>query len=519
MNHKIGIPKETQSGETRVAATPRTVAQLIELGFEVLVESQAGEQASISDDAFTEAGARLADQQEVWACPTVLKVLPPTSTEAGLLSDGATLISFFWPATNQDLLEQLQQRKITVLAMDMVPRISRAQSMDALSSMANISGYRAVVEAVNSFGRFFTGQITAAGQIPPAKVLVIGAGVAGLAAIGAATQLGAIVRAFDTRIKGEEQIQSMGGEFLKLDVPVENTGAGDGYASTMSEEFIAAEMALFAEQAKEVDIIITTAAIPGKEAPKLISAEMVQSMKNGSVIVDLAALTGGNCVLTEPGKKITTDNGVTIIGYTDMANRLAGQAAQLYANNLFNLMRLLVPGKDGVLELNFEDDIIRNMTATHDGELMYPPPPIQVSAAPAAKKQPATPAAAPIKKEKKALPAPFKIALLAVAALLFLWLGQNAPAAFLNHLIVFVLSCVVGYYVIWNVTHALHTPLMSVTNAISSIIILGALLQIGQAGFLVSLLAFIAIFVASINIFGGFYVTRRMLHMFRKKEQ
>jgi len=517
MSNKIGIPKETLAGETRVAATPRTVTQLIDLGFDVLIEKGAGEKASINDEDYAQAGAQLVATTEVWSCPTVLKVNPPTDDEVKQISTGATLISFFWPATQSELLEQLQEKEVTVLAMDMVPRISRAQSMDALSSMANISGYRAVIEAANSFGRFFTGQITAAGQIPPAKVLVIGAGVAGLAAIGAATQLGAVVRAFDTRLEVAEQIESMGGEFLKLDVPIEDTGSGDGYATTMSDEFIAAEMKLFAEQAKEVDIIISTAAIPGKEAPKLITEEMVKSMKNGSVIVDLAALTGGNCVLTKAGEKIVTENGVTIIGYTDMMNRLPAQAAQLYANNLINLMRLLVPHKDGELELDFDDVVIRNMTATHKGELMYPPPPIQVSATPKPK-QP-QPTAAPIKKQKKGLPKPFKIGLLGLAAILFLWMGQNAPAQFLNHMIVFVLSCVVGYYVIWNVTHSLHTPLMSVTNAISSIIIVGALLQIGQAGFFVSLLAFIAIFVASINIFGGFYVTRRMLLMFRKKEQ
>src|SRR5699024_11014483 len=357
-------------------------------------------------------------------------------------------ISFFWPANNEALLTQLQEKKVTVLAMDMVPRISRAQSMDALSSMANISGYRAVIEAANSFGRFFTGQITAAGQIPPAKVLVIGAGVAGLAAIGAATQLGAVVRAFDTRLEVAEQIESMGGEFLKLDFPIESTGGGDGYATTMSDEFIEAELKLFAEQAKEVDIIISTAAIPGQEAPKLITDEMVQSMKNGSVIVDLAALTGGNCTLTKPGEKITTDNGVTIIGYTDMMNRLPTQAAQLYANNIINLMRLLAPGKEGELALDFDDDVIRNMTLTHDGDLMYPPPPIQVSAAPAAQKKTPTPTAPTTPASKKALPRPIAIGLLGIVAILFLWLGQNAPAQFLNHMIVFVLSCVVGYYVI-----------------------------------------------------------------------
>src|SRR5690625_5078607 len=386
MNHKIGIPKETLKGETRVAATPKTVQQLIDLGFEVLIEQGAGTLASMDDEAYAQSGAQICSAQEVWACPVILKVNPPSSKEVDLISEGATLISFFWPANEAELIEQLQKKQVTVLAMDMVPRISRAKSMDALSSMANISGYRAVVEAASSFGRFFTGQITAAGQIPPAKVLVIGAGVAGLAAIGAATQLGAVVRAFDTRLEVAEQIESMGGEFLKLDFPVESTDAGDGYATTMSEEFIQAEMDLFAEQAKDVDIIISTAAIPGQPAPKLITRDMVESMKNGSVIVDLAALTGGNCELTVAGEKIVTDNGVTIIGYTDLMNRLPLQAAQLYSNNLINLMRLLVPNKDGTLVLDFDDVIIRNMTVTHQVEIMSPPPPIQVSAAPAAKK-------------------------------------------------------------------------------------------------------------------------------------
>src|SRR5690625_275507 len=471
MNHKIGIPKETLKGETRVATTPKTVQQLIDLGFEVLIEQGAGTLASMDDEAYAQSGAQICSAQEVWACPMILKVNPPSFKEVDLISEGATLISFFWPANEAELIEQLQKKQVTVLAMDMVPRISRAQSMDALSSMANISGYRAVVEAANSFGRFFTGQITAAGQIPPAKVLVIGAGVAGLAAIGAATQLGAVVRAFDTRLEVAEQIESMGGEFLKLDFPVESTDAGDGYATTMSEEFIQAEMDLFAEQAKDVDIIISTAAIPGQPAPKLITDRKSTRLNSSHVAIDLAALTGGNCTLTEPGQKITTDNGVTIIGYTDMMNRLPTQAAQLYANNIINLMRLLAPAKDGTLALDFDDDIIRNMTLTHEGDLMYPPPPIQVSAAPAAQKKAPTPAPAPAA-QKKSLPRPLGIGLLGIAAILFLWLGQNAPTQFLNHMIVFVLSCVVGYYVIWNVTHSLHTPLMSVTNAISSIIIL-----------------------------------------------
>lgn len=509
---RIGIPKETLPGETRVAATPRTVEQLLKLGYEVLVEEGAGKTAHLEDNAYAAAGATIADREQVWACPILFKVNPPSDAAVDRLQPGTILISFFWPALNPKLLQQLQEKNITVLAMDMVPRMSRAQAMDALSSMANISGYRAVVEAASEFGRFFTGQITAAGRVPPAEVLVIGAGVAGLSAIGAAMQLGAIVKAFDTRLEVAEQIQSMGGEFLKLDFPVQSGDAGDGYATTMSDEFIAAEMKLFAEQAKQVDIIITTAAIPGKTAPILITKEMVDSMQPGSVIVDLAAPTGGNCEYTVADKMIVTDNGVKVIGYTDLVNRLPGQSSQLYSTNLVNLAKLMTPNKDGEIQLDFEDAIVRNMTLTHDGDLMYPPPAIQVSAAPS------KPKTAPVIKKEPPKPMPLwkKLIPLGVGALLFLWLGANAPAAFLNHMIVFVLSCVVGYYVVWNVTHALHTPLMSVTNAISGIIVVGALLQIGQGNWFISVLAFIAILIASINIFGGFYVTRRMLKMFRK---
>lgn len=510
---KIGIPRESLSGETRVACTPATVAQLQKLGFEVVVESGAGLAASLDDAAYQTAGAALANKEAVWNCPLIYKVNAPSEHELPLLKEGQTLVSFIWPAQNPELVQKLTDKKINVLAMDMVPRISRAQALDALSSMANISGYRAVIEAANAFGRFFTGQITAAGKVPPAQVLVIGAGVAGLAAIGTANSLGAVVKAFDTRLEVAEQIESMGGKFLKLDFPQESGGSGDGYAKVMSDEFIAAEMKLFAEQAKEVDIIITTAAIPGKPAPKLITKEMVESMKPGSVIVDLAAATGGNCELTKPGELSVTDNGVKIIGYTDMANRLAGQSSQLYATNLVNLTKLLSPNKDGEIALDFEDVIIRNMTVTRDGEITFPPPAIQVSAQPQqAQKQPEAVA----KPEPKPVPVWKKLAPAAIAAVLVLWVGAVAPEAFLNHFIVFVLSCVIGYYVVWNVSHSLHTPLMSVTNAISGIIVVGALLQIGQGSFFVSLLAFIAILIASINIFGGFFVTRRMLNMFRK---
>lgn len=510
---RIGIPKESLAGETRVACTPATVTQLQKLGFEVVVESGAGTAAGLVDAAYEAAGTSLANAENVWASPLIYKVNAPNDVEIGRLNAGQTLVSFLWPAQNPELVQKLADKKVNVLAMDMVPRISRAQALDALSSMANISGYRAVIEAANAFGRFFTGQITAAGKVPPAQVLIIGAGVAGLAAIGTANSLGAVVKAFDTRLEVAEQIESMGGQFLKLDFPQEAGGSGDGYAKVMSEEFIAAEMKLFAEQAKEVDIIITTAAIPGKPAPKLITKEMVESMKAGSVIVDLAAATGGNCELTRPGELFVTDNGVKIIGYTDMANRLAGQSSQLYATNLVNLTKLLSPNKDGEITLDFEDVIIRNMTVTREGEITFPPPAIQVSAAPQQQAAQAAPAAKP---EPKPVPAWKKLAPAVIGAVLVLWVGAVAPAAFLNHFIVFVLSCVIGYYVVWNVSHSLHTPLMSVTNAISGIIVVGALLQIGQGNGFVSLLAFIAVLIASVNIFGGFYVTRRMLNMFRK---
>ena len=507
----IGIPKESLAGETRVACTPATVTQLQKLGFAVVVERGAGQGASLADAAYEAAGATLADAATVWQCPLIYKVNAPSDAEVSRLSAGQTLVSFLWPAQNPDLVKKLAAKKVNVLAMDMVPRISRAQALDALSSMANISGYRAVIEAANAFGRFFTGQITAAGKVPPAQVLIIGAGVAGLAAIGTANALGAVVKAFDTRLEVAEQIESMGGKFLKLDFPQESGGSGDGYAKVMSEEFIAAEMKLFAEQAKEVDIIITTAAIPGKPAPKLITAEMVASMKPGSVIVDLAAATGGNCEVTKPGELFVTDNGVKVIGYTDMANRLAGQSSQLYATNLVNLAKLLSPNKDGEIMLDFDDVIIRNMTVTRDGDITFPPPPIQVSAAPQQPKK-----AEVIKEEAKPAPLWKRLAPAVIGAVLILWVGAVAPAAFLNHFIVFVLACVIGYYVVWNVSHSLHTPLMSVTNAISGIIVVGALLQIGHGNGFVSALAFVAVLIASINIFGGFYVTRRMLNMFRK---
>ena len=509
----IGIPKESLHGETRVAATPDTVAKLLKLGFEVAVQSGAGVAASFDDAAYEAAGAKIATGKDVWNSDIIFKVNSPNDDEVKLLKEGQTLVSFIRPAQNSELVAKLNEKKVNVLAMDMVPRISRAQSLDALSSTANISGYRAVIEAAHEFGRFFTGQVTAAGKVPPAKVMVIGAGVAGLAAIGAAHSLGAIVRAFDTRLEVADQIKSMGGEFLKLDFKNEDGSSSDGYAKVMSDEFIKAEMELFAKQAKEVDIIITTAAIPGRAAPRLITKEMVESMKSGSVIVDLAAATGGNCELTQPGKVFTTANGVKIIGYTDLAARLPAQSSQLYSTNLVNLMKLLCKNKDGQINIDFEDVVLRNMTVTKDGEVTFPPPKISVSAAPAAAK----PAEAPKKVEQKEVSPKLKMLAVGILVVAFALIGLYAPEKFLPHFTVFVLACVVGYYVVWNVTHSLHTPLMSVTNAISGIIVVGAMLQVSSGSVVIGALAFIGVLIASINIFGGFAVTRRMLAMFRKQ--
>lgn len=506
---RIGVPKERLANETRVAATPKTVEQLLKLGFTVAIESGAGKLASFDDEAFVQSGAEIVDGQSVWQSDVILKVNAPLDDEITLLNPGTTLVSFIWPAQNPELMEKLAARNVTVMSMDAVPRISRAQSLDALSSMANIAGYRAIVEAAHEFGRFFTGQITAAGKVPPAKVMVIGAGVAGLAAIGAANSLGAIVRAFDTRPEVKEQVQSMGAEFLELDFE-EEAGSGDGYAKVMSEAFIKAEMELFAAQAKEVDIIVTTALIPGKPAPKLITREMVDSMTPGSVVVDLAAQNGGNCEYTVANEVVTTPNGVKIIGYTDLPGRLPTQSSQLYGTNLVNLLKLLCKEKDGNVVVDFEDVVVRGVTVIRDGEVTWPAPPIQVSVQPQAAKAPEAPKAP----EKPASPWR-KYAFMALAIILFGWLANVAPKEFLGHFTVFALSCVVGYYVVWNVSHALHTPLMSVTNAISGIIVVGALLQIGDGGW-ITFFSFIAVLIASINIFGGFTVTQRMLKMFRK---
>ncbi|MGF1751035.1 Re/Si-specific NAD(P)(+) transhydrogenase subunit alpha [Vibrio cionasavignyae] len=509
---QIGVPKEILAGETRVAATPKSVEQLLKLGFDVSIESQAGSLASFDDTAYVAAGAKIVTTEEVWNSELIFKVNAPTDEEIALLNDGASLVSFVWPAQNPELMDKLSSKNINVMAMDAVPRISRAQALDALSSMANIAGYRAVVEAAHEFGRFFTGQITAAGKVPPAKVLVAGAGVAGLAAIGAAGSLGAIVRSFDVRPEVKEQVESMGAEFLEVDFK-ENSGSGDGYAKEMSDEFNKKAAELYAEQAKDVDIIITTALIPGRPAPTLITKEMVDSMKAGSVIVDLAAANGGNCEYSVADQVVTTPNGVKVIGYTDMVGRLPTQSSQLYATNIVNLIKLLSKEKDGNINIDFEDVVLRGVTIVKEGEVTWPAPPIQVSA------QPAAPKAAPVKPAEKVEEptSPIKkFAGLAVGLGAFAWVASVAPAAFLSHFTVFILACVVGYYVVWNVSHALHTPLMSVTNAISGIIVVGALLQIGQGNGAVTVLAFIAVLIASINIFGGFTVTKRMLEMFRK---
>ena len=509
---KIGVPKELYAGEKRVATTPDVAAQLIKLGFDVAVESSAGTAANYSDAGYEAAGCSVASRDDIWNDSDIIfKVRGPDDEESERLKAGQTLISFLWPAQNPELLKKLTEKGVTALAMDSIPRISRAQKMDALSSMANIAGYRAVVEAAQHFGRFFTGQITAAGKVPPAKVLVIGAGVAGLAAIGAAKSMGAIVRSFDTRPEVKEQIESMDAEFLMLDFEDEDGSGEGGYAKIMSDEFIKAEMALFAEQAKDVDIIITTALIPGRPAPRLVLAEMVDSMKDGSVIVDLAAEQGGNCELTVPGEVIV-HNGVTIIGYTDMASRLAAQSSQLYASNLRHLLTDMTPEKDGQIVVDMEDEAIRGATVCKDGETTWPPPAPKLSVAPS-KPKPA-PAPAPVVEKKRSVAGP--IIGMVLAGLALLGLGAVAPASFMAHFTVFVLACFVGYMVIWNVTAALHTPLMSVTNAISSIIIIGALIQISSENEVIMWVAVVTVLLTSINIAGGFAVTRRMLEMFRR---
>ncbi len=522
---KIGALRESFEGENRVAMTPDSAGQLQKLGHACVIEAGAGAKAGFTDDAYRAAGVEvLADAAAVYAAADVLvKVRGPEAAEAEQLRGGQTLISFFWPAQNAELLDLCKEKGATVVAMDMVPRISRAQKMDALSSMANIAGYRAVIEAGNNFGRFFTGQVTAAGKVPPAKVLVIGAGVAGLAAIGTSTSLGAITLAFDVRPEVAEQIESMGAEFVYLDFTEKQTdgAATGGYAAPSSPEFREAQLKKFRELAPEVDIVITTALIPGRPAPKLWTEEMVRMMKRGSVIIDLAAERGGNCDLTVPDQKIVTENGVTIIGYTDFPSRMATQASTLYSNNIRHMLTDLTPRKDGVINHNMEDDVIRGATVTKDGAITWPPPPPRVQAIAAAK--PKERARELTSEERKAQEAAAftaqtrsQVGLLAVGGALMLLVGYVAPASFISHFIVFVLSCFVGFQVIWNVSHSLHTPLMAVTNAISSIIIVGALLQIGSGSWLVIVLAALSVLMAGVNIFGGFMVTRRMLAMFQK---
>ena len=523
---RIGVPREIFPGEKRVATVPDVVTKLTKLGFAVVVEQGAGDLADLSDQAYEQAGASIAPSAAaLWSgSDIVFKVRAPTVEEVALMHEGQTLIGFLWPAQNPDLMQQLAAKKVTALSIDALPRtLSRAQKMDALTSMAGVSGYRAVVEAAGAFGRFFNGQITAAGKVPPAKVFIAGAGVAGLAAIGAAASLGAIVRANDTRAEVADQVVSLGGEFVKVNYEEEGSGGG-GYAKVMSEGFQAAQREMYAQQTKECDIIITTALIPGKPAPKLITAEMVRNMKPGSVIVDMAAEQGGNCELTEPGKAVVK-HGVTIVGYTDLASRMARQSSTLYGTNLFRLTEELCKTKDGVINVNMEDDAIRGLTVIKEGAITWPAPPLVVAAKPAPK-----PTAAPAAKKGHGhgepsgpMPAGQLAIVAGVAAVLFALVGAYAPAAFLSHFTVFVLACFVGYMVVWNVKPALHTPLMSVTNAISSIIAIGALVQISpianaaaRPNTLIIVLASLALVLTAINMFGGFAVTQRMLAMFRK---
>ena len=522
---KIGTPKEIFEGEARVAMTPDSAQQLQKLGHECVIEAGAGAAAGFDDASYKAAGVEVVKTAAaLWkAADVVAKVRAPDAAEMKRLREGQTLISFFSPVANEKEMKQAADKGATVVAMEMIPRISRAQKMDALSSMANIAGYRAVIEAGNNFGRFFTGQITAAGKMPPAKVLVVGGGVAGLAAIGTSTSLGAITLAFDVRPEVAEQVESMGAEFVYLDFEEEQAdgSASGGYASVSSPEFREAQLAKFRELAPEVDIVITTALIPNREAPELWTEDMVAAMKPGSVIVDLAAEKGGNCKLTVMDEKIVTKNGVTIIGYTDFPSRMAAQASTLYATNIRHLMTDLTPEKDGVINHNMEDDVIRGATIAHDNAVTFPPPPPKVAAIAAQPKKPAAKEMTPDEK-KAAETAAFKAAtksqvtLLAVGGAVMLLIGAFAPASFMQHFIVFALACFIGFQVIWNVSHALHTPLMAVTNAISGIVIIGALLQVGSGSFLVILLSFISILIASINVVGGFLVTRRMLAMFQK---
>ena len=513
---QIGVPAESRAGETRVAATPQTVGRLTALGHEVVVQAGAGESASYPDSEYAERGARIVDRPAAWGSEIVLGINPPAPQDVEQLARGAILVTQLGPAQRPELLEQLAAREVTGLAMDAVPRISRAQSLDVLSSMTNLGGYRAVVEAAHQYGSVFTGQVTAAGTVPPARVFVIGAGVAGLAAIGTATSLGAIVRAFDIRPEVAEQVRSMGAEFAEIDLG-DQAESSDGYAREMTEDLQARAMEVYARECAEADIVITTALIPGRDAPVLITAETVAAMRPGSVVVDMAATNGGNCELTQPGEVITTPGGVRVVGYTDLAARLPTQASQLYGSNVVNLLTLLTPDQDGQLVLDLADEVQRGLTVTHEGEVLWPPPPVTVSATPAPTEpavDPASPEAAPAPPRRKGPRRGYLAA--GLAAVVFALVASVSPPDFLGHFTVFTLAVIVGFYVITNVTHALHTPLLAETNAISGIILVGALLQVGNEDLLVRSLAILATVVASINVFGGFAVTGRMLAMFRR---
>ena len=517
----IGAPKESFSGEARVALTPQSALDLAKLGYECAIESGAGVLAGFSDEAYEKAGVKVHKTAAALfkAADIITKVREPNADEIKKFRKGQTLISFIWPAQNEALTKALNDKGVTTLAMDMVPRISRAQKMDALSSMANIAGYRAVIEAGNNFGRFFTGQVTAAGKIPPAKVLIVGAGVAGLAAIGTATSLGAIVYAFDVRPEVAEQIESMGAEFVFLDFEENQQDGAEtgGYAAPSSPEFREKQLEKFRELAPDMDIVITTALIPGRDAPKLWLKDMVEMMKPGSVVVDLAAEKGGNCDLTVKDEKVVSANGVTIVGYTDFPSRMATQSSTLYATNIRHMMSDLTPEKNGNPFVNMEDDVIRGALVTHEGEITFPPPPPKVKAIAAQKPKAPVEAAKPLDPvEVEKAKGKRQIILLAVGALALMWIGSVTPPDFAAHFFVFVLSCFVGFQVIWNVAHSLHTPLMAITNAISSIVIVGALLQTGDSGALIKILAALSVLMTGINIFGGFAVTRRMLNMFQR---
>jgi len=516
----VGSPKEIFKGEARVAMTPESAKQIQKLGYTCLLETGAGLTSNFSDKDYKDAGVQIVKSaSQLWKDSNIiLKVRGPEKSEISKIQPNQHIISFIWPGQNKALLDSLSKKKVTVQAMDMIPRISRAQKMDALSSMANIAGYRAVIEAGNQFGRFFTGQITAAGKVPPAKILVIGAGVAGLAAIGTAQSMGAIVRAFDVRPEVAEQIESMGAEFLMLDFTSDGSGEG-GYAKPASKEFIKKEMELFREQAPEIDIVITTALIPGMPAPKLWPKEMVDLMKPGSIVVDLAAEQGGNCEVTIPNKMVETKNKVKVIGYTDLPSRMATQSSNLYSTNIRHMLDDLTPEKNGVPFTNMDDDVIRGATVLHNGKITFPPPKPKVAAIAKHVEKTVQKTQEELDKEKieaEKASGRYQIILLTIGAFLTWIIGLYAPSDFMQHFIVFILSCFVGYQVIWNVSHSLHTPLMAVTNAISSIIIIGALLQMKTDNDIVSILALISVFIATINIVGGFMVTKRMLAMFQR---